>query len=119
VVLGRKVITYWKRPPGEESQAITTISRGARIDRDWRSDLQEKATGQTLRLVAAAGIDLAAVDFVFPLTRPDPEPLFLEVNYCFGRRGLGGTLNFYRLLLKTIRTWLGEHGLDPEVVRLL
>ncbi len=119
VVLGRRVITYWKRPPQEDSQAITTISHGARIDRDWRPDLQEKATGQTLRLVAATGIDLAAVDFVFPLTRPDPEPLFLEINYYFGRRGLGGTLNFYQLLLETIRAWLLEHGLNPAAVRLL
>ncbi len=118
VVLGRKVITYWKRPHADD-QDITTISRGARIDMDWRPDLQEKAAGQTRRLAAATGIDLAAVDFVFALTRPDPEPLFLEINYYFGRRGLGGTFTFYQRLLETVRAWLEEHGLDPEAVRLL
>jgi ribosomal protein S6--L-glutamate ligase len=119
VVLGRKTITYWKRPPRKGSQAITTISRGARIDREWRPDLQEKAAGHTQRLAAATGIDLAAVDLVFSLTHPDPEPLFLEINYYFGRRGLGGTLTFYRHLLKTIRAWLVEHGLDPGAARLV
>jgi len=118
VVLGREVVTYWKRPQGD-NRGITTISRGARIDRDWRPELQEKAAEKTMGLAAATGIDLAAVDFVFPLTRPDPEPLFLEINYYFGRRGLGGTLTFYQLLLRTIRAWLEGHGLDPAAVRLL
>jgi ribosomal protein S6--L-glutamate ligase len=118
VVLGREVVTYWKCPQGD-NRGITTISRGARIDRDWRPELQEKAAEKTRRLAAATGIDLAAVDFVFPLTRPDPEPLFLEINYYFGRRGLGGTLTFYQLLLRTIRAWLEERGLDPAAVRLL
>ena len=118
VVLGREVITYWKRPQ-RENQGITTISRGAVIDGDWRPDLQQKAAAQTRKLAAAAGIDLAAVDFVLPLAHPEPSPLFLEINYYFGRRGLGGSVSFYQRLFKAIQVWLEERGLDPEAVRPL
>ena len=44
VVLGKRLSCYWKRPrkPG---RAVTTVSRGSRIDKRWRSDLREKANG--------------------------------------------------------------------------
>ena len=59
------------------------------------------------------------MDFVFPISEKDPEPLFLEINYYFGRRGLGGSENYYQLLHQAIRDWLEEEGLDPEAVRLV
>jgi len=118
VIIGKRVITYWKRPerPG---QNITTISRGAILDHDWRPDLQEKATAQTEILAKETGINLAAIDFVFPQTEKDPSPLILEINYYFGRRGLGGTENYYRLLYEAIQDWLTEIGLAPESVKLI
>ena len=118
VVMGKRVITYWKRPckPGQE---ITTISRGAIIDHDWQPDLQEKGKVQVLLLSERTGINLAAVDFVFPLKEKDPEPLILEINYYFGRRGLGGTENYYSLLYRAVQDWLEEVGLDPESVSLI
>lgn len=118
VVIGKRVITYWKRPskPGQE---ITTISRGAIIDHDWQPDLQEKGKVQALLLSDKTGINLAAIDFVFPLTEKDSEPLILEINYYFGRRGLGGTENYYRLLYEAIQDWLSEIGLDLESVSLI
>ena len=118
VVIGKKTITYWKRPdkPGGK---ITTISRGAIIDHDWRPDLQKKARTQAKALADTAGINLAAIDFVFPLADKYPEPLFLEINYYFGRRGLGGTEQYYRLLYEAIHDWLAEIGMDPQAVTLL
>jgi len=118
VIIGKRIITYWKRlnKPGQE---ITTISRGAIIDHDWQPDLQEKGKVQALHLSDKTGINLAAVDFVFSVTDKDPKPLFLEINYYFGRRGLGGTENYYRLLYKAIQDWLEEVGLDPESVKLI
>jgi len=118
VVMGKRVITYWKRPckPGQE---ITTISRGAIVDHDWQPDLQEKGKVQALILSDKTGINLAAIDFVFPLTEKDPNPLILEINYYFGRRGLGGTENYYSLLYEAIQDWLEQVGLDPESVSLI
>ena len=118
VVIGKRIITYWKRP-GKPGQEITTISRGAIIDHDWQPDLQEKGKVQSLLLSHKTGINLAAVDFVFPHKEKDPDPLILEINYYFGRRGLGGTENYYRLLYEAIQDWLEEVGLDPESVRLI
>jgi len=43
----------------------------------------------------------------------------LEINYYFGRRGLGGTINYYRLLYKAVQDWLEEAGFDPESASLV
>jgi ribosomal protein S6--L-glutamate ligase len=118
VIIGRQVSTYWKRP-NRPGQVITTISRDAMIDHHWRPDLQEMGKKQVLSLAGKTGINLAAVDFVFPLSDDDPVPFFLEINYFFGRRGLGGSEDYYRLLYRAVQDWLGENGLDPESVTLV
>jgi len=118
VIIGRQVITYWKRP-NRPGQVITTISRDAMIDHHWRPDLQEKGRKQVLSLSGKTGINLAAIDFVFPMSKDDPAPFFLEINYFFGRRGLGGSQDYYGLLYQAVREWLGEIGLDPESVTLV
>lgn len=117
VLLGRSVRTYWKRLPGEGVR-VSTISRGARIDFDWRKDLQAKGRSLAREVRERLGINLAAVDMVFPMSRPDPEPLILEINYSFGRRGLGGSEAYYGLLFEAVREWLLENGLDPGAVTL-
>ena len=103
----------------KSGQIITTISRGAIIDRDWNPVLQSKGKEQALLLAEKTGINLAAVDFVFPLSLKNSSPHFLEINYYFGRRGLGGSENYYRLLHQAIQEWLVEAGLKPESVRLI
>jgi len=70
-------------------------------------------------LARCTGINLAAVDFVFDLSKMDPEPLFLEINYFFGRRGLGGMDAYYRMLFRAIKEWLKKMGLSPEIVELV
>jgi ribosomal protein S6--L-glutamate ligase len=118
VIIGKRIITYWKRP-NKPGQKITTISRGAIIDYDWQSGLQEKGRAYTQELCKKTGINLAAIDFVFSLTEKDPEPLFLEINYYFGRRGLGGSEAYYRLLYNAIQNWLVHIGMDPQAVTLI
>jgi ribosomal protein S6--L-glutamate ligase len=117
VIIGRKMITYWKRP-ADSGQMVTTVARGSKIDATWRRDLQEKGRRMTQRLSMEAHIDLAAVDLIFSMTDPDPQPLFLEINYYFGRRGLGGSEHYYGLLHQAIQEWLSEHGFDPNAVTL-
>jgi ribosomal protein S6--L-glutamate ligase len=118
VIIGKRVITYWKRP-NKTGQLITTISRDAIIDSEWKPDLQEKGKEQAHVLTEKTGINLAAVDFVFPFSVKNPEPLILEINYFFGRRGLGGTENYYRLLHQAVQDWLADAMLDPNSIRLV
>lgn len=118
VVIGQSIITYWKRPE-KAGQLITTISQGGKVDKDWRPDLQKKGRELTRMLCDKTGINLAAIDFICSLAEPDPVPLFLEINYYFGRHGLGGSEEYYRLLFAAIQTFMSENGLDPEGVKLL
>jgi ribosomal protein S6--L-glutamate ligase len=117
-VLGKRFFSYWKRS-GHPGGAITTLSQGARVDKTWRKDLREKGIRYAQRLCEASAINLAAMDFVFSMVDSDPQPLILEINYYFGRRGLGGSLRYYRLLHRAIREWLEEKGLDPKRVKLV
>jgi ribosomal protein S6--L-glutamate ligase len=118
VIMGKRSYTYWKRPSSPE-KLITTISSGSVIDESWRPDLQEKGALQAEKISRDAGINLAAIDFVFPLGDPFPQPLILEINYYFGRRGLGGSLRYYRLLMDAVREWLEGNGIDPDRVWLV
>lgn len=118
VIVGSRTVTYWKRTR-ELGQIITTISRGAEIDKAWKPELQTKGKRETERLVAATGINLAAIDFIFDFGSPDPQPLFLEINYIFGRRGLGGSMRFYRLLTEAVQEWLVERGFNPNSLTFL
>jgi ribosomal protein S6--L-glutamate ligase len=38
----------------------------------------------------------------------DPVPMLLEINYFFGRKGLGGSKAYYKLLHEEIQAWLAE-----------
>lgn len=117
-LIGDHILTYWKRPRSL-GDPITSLNRGAFIDHQWRPDLQEEGKAEALRLARMTSLNLAAVDFVFSFLEKDPVPLFLEINYYFGRRGLGGTLRYYQLLYHAIRRWLKTNGLDPYVLRLI
>jgi ribosomal protein S6--L-glutamate ligase len=118
VIMGKSLRSYWKRAEGSGTK-VAAISRGAKIDENWRPDLQEKGKTQARRLSAATGINLAAIDFVFPFSHPDPQLLFLEVNYSFGREGLGGSQKFYLQLFEVLQEWLAEKGFNPDSVTLL
>jgi ribosomal protein S6--L-glutamate ligase len=118
VVLHKRIITYWKRSDPSRG-AISTVSRGARVDKQWKPELQEEGREQVRRICEKTGINLAAFDLIFNLGHPDPQPFILEINYYFGRIGLGGSLRYYRLLLKAIQGWLKEKGLDERAVKLV
>lgn len=116
VIIHQKILTYWKRA-AKPGQVITTVSRGAILDHDWESGKQEQGGLLALELQKKTGITLAAVDFLFPHTAGSNGPLFLEINYFFGRRGLGGSMTYYGLLYEAVQTWLAESGLDPNAIR--
>jgi ribosomal protein S6--L-glutamate ligase len=118
VILGEQTITYWKRP-NKAREPVTTLSRNAIVDRDWRKDLQGRGRFEAGRICERTGINLAAMDFVFSMADSDPQPFCLDINYYFGRRGLGGLLNYYGLLHRALQDWLKDGGFDPGSLRLL
>jgi len=118
VIIGKRVFSYWKISP-DPKQAIATISHGARIDHNLFVPLQEKGKREAKDFCEKAQIDLAAVDLIFPEKGDEPRPLFLEINYYFGRRGLGGSERYYEILFGEVGKWLEERGLDSSRIRLI
>lgn len=118
VIMGDYYISYWKRP-GVSGNEITSINKDAVIDSEWKPELQEKGRGQARELSVKTGINLAAVDFIFAIKEGDPKALLLEINYYFGRRGLGGTINYFKMLYQTLTDWMDKKGYDSGRVKLV
>lgn len=101
--IGTTFRSYWRVGSGAAAFGAG-VRAGARIDPDADPLLQERAIAAAEGFCRQTGIDLAGFDFLF-----DPEdarPLFLEINYFFGRRGLGGSEGYYPLILAEIRNWI-------------
>jgi len=116
-VVGRRAVSYWRvRPDGGFA---ANLSRGAVIDREADPDRMAAGVAAALDFCRRRDIDLAGFDFLFREQETPPTPLFLEINWVFGREGLGGNEAFYALLVEEIHRWLAERGLavrvaDPE-----
>ena len=68
--------------------------------------LQQKAVAVVKKLCQKSGINLAGIDVIFSAEIDDPDPMLLEINYFFGRKGLGGSEAYYKLLHQEIQAWL-------------
>jgi len=79
------------------------LSKGAVIDRNSDPDIQQTAINILKEFCNRTKINLAGFDF---LVSQNNQPLFLEINYFFGREGLGGSEKFYEMLIAEIRHWL-------------
>ena len=76
------------------------------IDADADPDLQEAAVKSTIDFCFLTGINMAGFDILFTFEEKIKKPLFLEINYYFGRRGLWGSERFYEILNTEITKWL-------------
>ena len=102
-VIGQLRRTYW-RVAADDRRPLAGLALGGRIERDLDPDLQQAAVAAIDRFCARSGIDLAGFDVIFPQNQA--TPLLLEINYFFGREGLGGSAAFYRLLNDEVRRWI-------------
>ncbi|MBI9076034.1 MAG: glutathione synthase [Desulfatibacillum sp.] len=109
VVINETLISYWRVAP-DNTTFGTSLAHGSRIDQKSYPRLMEKGERAVKALCAKTGINLAGFDLVFNLGEPDPEPRFLEINYFFGRRGLGGSEQYYILLHEGIKAWLEKRA---------
>lgn len=105
VVIYRQLISYWRVQPSKETFG-TSLAAGARVDPDSDPDLQALGTTAVQAICSQTGINLAGFDILFDSSTPHPAPVFLEINYFFGRTGLGGSEAFYKLLVVQIDAWL-------------
>jgi len=105
VVIGEHIESYWRIQPNSNA-FHTNLGQGAVIDSKAEPGLQQKAVAVVKKLCQKAGINLAGFDLIFPASMDDPKPMLLEINYFFGRTGLGGSAAYYKILQNEIRAWL-------------
>lgn len=115
VVIGRKMLSYWKIQENPET-VCAGVSKGARIDPEADPDLQRLGIEKAAAFCRRTGINLAGLDLLFQAQNSSPDPLFLEINYFFGRRGIGGSEKFYQILIHAIDDWLHLNGLARHKV---
>jgi ribosomal protein S6--L-glutamate ligase len=110
VVIGQTLISYWRVQSGVRS-FCSNLARGAVIDAQADPELQALAVTSVRAFCSRTGINLAGFDLLFSSQRKRRTPLFLEINYYFGRRGLGGCERFYEILVMEIEKWIDRIGL--------
>ena len=109
VVINTRLISYWRVGDEQAGPGCINLSQGATLDTKFRPDLQQQGIEAVKKFCGQTGINLAGIDLLFPCeakVEPETKPLFLEINYYFGRQGLGGSEKFYELLIPEIEKWL-------------
>ena len=117
VVVGQYLHAYWRIQDNPMAFG-TSVSHGARIDSDADPKLRQAGIDLTRNFCEQTGINLAGLDLIFKPAIDSsvmPWPLFLEINYFFGRTGIGGSEAFYDILEREIDRWL--KGLDQAIVK--
>lgn len=107
VVIGRTFQSYW-RVQNDPGKFGTGVSAGAMIEAQRDPERQQTAVRSIRNFCDMTGINLAGFDMLFSSEPLRPEPLFIEINYYFGRRGLGGSEKFYEILNAEIRRWIAD-----------
>jgi ribosomal protein S6--L-glutamate ligase len=111
VVIGQTIVSYW-RVQRDTDHFLSNVSKGAMIDYDTEPDLQKTAIKSVKNFCSQTRINLAGFDILFSSQAKVKIPLFLEINYFFGRKGLGGSEKFYDILTKEIMKWIESLGLS-------
>ena len=109
-VIGRQVFSYW-RIQENSGGFYSNLKQGAVIDVKAEPGLQQKAVALVRHLCKKTGINLAGFDVIFSAENEDPDPMLLEINYFFGRKGLGGSESYYLIVLAEIQNWLARRNL--------
>jgi len=110
VIMGDQLVSYWRRQQAD-AEFLINLKAGAVIDHASDQALQEEGKVVVEDFCAKTGINLAGFDLLFT-ENEKAQPLFLEINYFFGRRGLGGSFKYYELVERAVMLWLEEIGLS-------
>ena len=101
VIVNQSIASYWRV---QSDSFYSNIAQGATIAYDIEPELVESAKLRMIDFCQKTHINLAGFDFIFH--EKHRLPLFLEINYFFGRKGLGGGEAFYKMLISGIKNWL-------------
>ena len=110
IIIGRTIISYWRIQQSTDG-FMSSVSRGAQINFTLQPKLQDIASAFIHNFCDRTGINLAGFDVIFPAQKENREPLLLEINYFFGRKGLGGSDAYYKILKSEINNWLSQLNL--------
>jgi len=113
VIIGRTLISYWRIQENTDG-FMSSVSRGARIDASLQPRRQNVAKVFVKNFCNKTSINLAGFDVIFAPVKEYIKPLMLEINYFFGRRGLGGSDAFYEILKSEINNWLSKTLSEPH-----
>ena len=103
--IGSHMVSYWRVQENPET-FHTSLARGGSLDMKGDPHLQKRARDAVTSFCRESGINLAGFDLLFSGERENPEPVFLEINWFFGRKGLGGSEKYYDMLVGEIRKWI-------------
>lgn len=115
VVIGTRFISYWRMAPND-GNFKASLAAGGTIDRSSAPLKRAAAEAAVAAFCGKTGVNLAGFDLLFAEEESDLEPYFIEINYFFGRRGLGGSEPYYRLLNDVVTAWLASRGLSIDHV---
>lgn len=99
VVYGDRTVSYFRVGDG---RFYNNLCRGGRLDRELCPGDQERGVEAVRDVCCRAGIDIAGFDLMFPDEGP---PVFVEINFHFGRKGLGGTAGHRRYVREAVDAW--------------
>ncbi len=105
-VIGQKMMSYWRVQRDSET-FCANLSKGGVTDTDSDPEIQAKGVEAVRAFCEKTGINLAGFDLLFSQDGKK-TPLFIEINYFFGRQGLGGSERFYDILTQEIRKWINN-----------
>jgi ribosomal protein S6--L-glutamate ligase len=113
VIIGQQLKAYW-RIQKTNDLFLSNLSKGAVLDFESDQDLQTRALASMENFCKMTGINLAGFDVLFSTENNEKTPFLLEINYFFGRHGLGGSEAYYRILHQEIYAWLERVRLSYE-----
>lgn len=99
VVVGARTASYFRVGGGK---FYNNACRGGRIHPEILPESQASGLAAVASFCRLSGINLAGFDLMFPDSGP---PVFIEINYNFGRKGLGGTPGFRELFRQAVELW--------------
>ncbi len=104
VVYGDRAFSYFRVGDGS---FYNNVCRGGRLDHRSHEAMQQRGRLAVLKLCGKASIHVAGFDLMFPDEGP---PVFVEINFHFGRKGLGGTGQHRRHMGEAIQRWCAMKG---------
>ncbi|GKT08296.1 RimK family alpha-L-glutamate ligase [Desulforhabdus sp. TSK] len=102
VIYGDFAVSYFRMGDG---RFYNNVCRGGRLDHEAYPEDQQRGIEAVQNFCQRSKIDIAGFDLMFP---DDGPPVFVEINFHFGRKGLGGSAGHYRYVRRAVDHWIAH-----------